>query len=282
MKYLPFLFCFFIHIAFSQGMNPDTHRNGIRLLNVAEQESTDSLLVLGNDGVVRWAEMFSRDQIDRIKDLVYAPYTSSFSKSPSYGERGVVTNYNLVYNIISNDDQISSASINQGIGDVTADIDQGSTSSSQLSSTNNITYTLTITYDRNGTVSNDTYNTTFYTYVPQWTGYSSTAIIGDDYTAIESESNFNKYVQSSNSITRTDYSPTNQYIWFISTDSNLVIKDGNGFPQTISALNVEDGASEFYKKSLTLTLSDGTTTATVYTYRTRNTKSFTNLTYSGE
>ena len=64
---------------------------------------------------------------------------------------------------------------------------------------------------------------------------------------------------------------TNQYLWFISTNSNAAITS-TGLPNTIGLVNTEDGVSEWYKKTLTLTLADGVTTSNLYTYRTRELK----------
>src|SRR5690606_16031878 len=134
--------------------------------------------------------------------------------------------------ITPNDDIYGTASINQGIGDVTANIDGDSHSVSGGSSAINKLFILTLTYTRQGNSETETKSTTFTTYIPQWAGWSSETDFTDDYSAINSESNLQKYVQSSASINKST-SPTNEYVWFISNKNNATIKDTNDFVQTV-------------------------------------------------
>ena len=69
---------------------------------------------------------------------------------------------------------------------------------------------------------------------------------------------------------------SNQYAYFVSTNENATIKDGNGFSQTVGAWN--DGVSEFYKKRISVTLADGQTES-MSIYRTRTQKN-TTVTYN--
>lgn len=216
----------------------------------------------------------SESQHERVLDLIYINGTSTFSVSPSSGERGVSTSLTVNYNIVSNDDIFGTASINQGIGDVSADIDEGASTASGGSSVVNKSFTLTLNYTRQGVAEEETKSATYTAHIPQWRGVSAETDF-TTYAGLNGE--LTKFVQSSAATSMT-ISPSDDYIWFVSNKSNAVIKDGNGFTQTIGTWG--DGVSEFYTKSLSLTLADGSTVETVYLYRTRLTKSFTNLTYT--
>jgi len=109
---------------------------------------------------------------------------------------------------------------------------------------------------------------------PQWYGVSSNAAI-DTYGEC---SGLAKQISNGTAFSAA-FSPTAQYVYFITRNSAGFIKDGNPYTQSISALNVEDGESEFYKKSFIITLLDGSTT-TLYSYRTRTTKILTSFIYS--
>lgn len=228
------------------------------------------MVKVAKDSVIQ----FSKSQKDRILDLIYINGTSAFSVSPSSGERGVSTALTVNYNIVSNDDVFGTASINQGIGDVSADIDEGASTASGGSSVVNKSFTLTLNYTRQGEAVEETKSATYTTYTPQWRGVSAETDF-TTYSGLNGE--LTKFVQSSAATSMT-ISPSDEYVWFVSNKSNAVIKDGNGFTQTIGTWG--DGVSEFYTKSLSLTLADGSTVETVYLYRTRNTKTFTNLTFT--
>lgn len=218
---------------------------------------------------------FTQSQHERLADLVYEDYVVTMSLSPSTGERGLSTPLTLTYNIQSKDDKILEATINQSIGVVTDDVDKGSESVSGGSSVSNKTFTMTVDYERKGDEDTTTHSATYTTYIPQWAGVSDETDFST-YSALGAEAGLQKYVQSSASINKQS-SPTDEYVWFISNKNNATIKDTNDFVQTIGTWN--DGVSEFYSKSLSLTLADGTTTVTVYLYRSRNTKTLTSFTY---
>ena len=218
---------------------------------------------------------FNEIQHKKLLDLIYVNNDSTISVSPSSGERGVNTALTVNYNITPNDDVFGTAYIDQGIGDVTDDIDAGNQSASGGNSTINKSFTMDLNYTRNGEPQTENKTATYNTYIPQWAGWSSE----DDfstYSEITTETNLQKFIQSSASINKAT-SPTNQYIWFISNKNNATIKDTNDFVQTVGIWgNVE---SEFYTKPLLLTLADGVTTATVHLYRSRDTKNLTSFTY---
>lgn len=219
---------------------------------------------------------FNEIQHEKLLSLIYTNGTSTISVSPSSGERGVNATLTVNYSITSNDDVFGTATINQGIGDVTGDIDAGNQSKSGGNSTNNKSFTMSLSYTRNGEPETENKTTTYNTYIPQWAGWSAEEDFVNSYSSINSETNFQKYIQSSATINKVN-SPTGEYIWFISNKNNATIKDTNDFVQTVGTWG--DGTSEFYRKPLTLTLADGITTATVYLYRSRNVKTLSSFTY---
>jgi len=129
-------------------------------------------------------------------------------------------------------------------------------------------------YNEKYAAGNQTPSISIIAYYPQWYGVDTNASI-DTYGEC---SGLTKSISSGTAF-NTTFSPTAQYVYFITRNSAGIIKDGNLFTQSISALNVEDGTSEFYKKSFIITLLDGSTT-TLYSYRTRTTKTLTSFTYS--
>lgn len=215
----------------------------------------------------------SESQHERVLDLIYMNNSNSFSVNPTSGERGINNSLNLNYNIISNDDIFTSASINQGIGSVLANINTGNKTVSGGSSLVNKAFTLTLGFTRNGVANIETKTATYFAYAPQFAGVSTNADL-NTYALMSAA--LQKFVQSSPVITKQS-SPVNAYVYFISTKNNAQIFDQNNFQQTVGAWN--DGVSEFYLKTITLTLADSVTTETMYLYRSRNVKTLTNFTY---
>lgn len=217
-------------------------------------------------------------QLDRVLDLIYLNNTSTIITSPTFGERGRATSVNVLFEINSNDDNFISASINQGIGNVLPLINLGPQTISAGNLVNNTTFTLSMSYNRDGVILNENKSTNYNAYIPQWIGVSDDNALT---TYSEFTDNLEKFVQSSPNISRV-LSPNDEYIWFVSTanissSSTLKIRDVNDFVQTVG--NWNDGVSEFYKQSINLTLFDNTTTANVFLYRSRQTKTLTNFTY---
>lgn len=219
---------------------------------------------------------FTEEQKDRLRDLVYENYTASFSISPSFGERGVDNSLSLNYNIASKDDIVYYAEINPGSENVINNVDSGSKSITGLSSKVSVTYTLSVGVVRNGdTLASTNYPFTYSAYTPQYAGAEIDSFLVDNVVDLDN-SYLTKYVQSSTSINIT-ISPSGEYVWFISNKSNATIKDGNDFTQSVGDWG--DVSAEFWKKTEVLTLADGTTTSTVYYYRSRLPKTLSNFTY---
>ncbi|SFU77117.1 hypothetical protein SAMN05216480_12318 [Pustulibacterium marinum] len=269
---LALFFCLFTQ---AQG-NPTPLPNGLRVdLTKLPRRPIDSVDLIA--GIDRKGVLVGISKYE-VNPAEYTNYTFSINRTPSSGERGVVNSYSINYNLVSNNDSITTATISQGVGNVLANVDQGTQSITGLTTTTNITYTLSINYERLGVSGSNSTSTTFNTYVPQWAGTTTLSDFDGTYATIEAQPNVLKYIQNNDNITRT-MSPANEYIVFVSTNGNATIKDGNGFAQSVGSWG--DATKEFQRKTITLSLADGSTT-TAYFYRTTSLKTFTNLDYSIE
>ena len=176
-----------------------------------------------------------------------------------------------------NDDTYTGATINPIGYNVLSLADGVSHTTGVTNSSVTTTYTLNYGYTRNGSGNTGSLSVTYTAYIPQWIGVSvSTGLTSNTYASVTSLG-LTKVVQLSSTQTAT-LSTTNQYVWFISNTSGGTITQG-GFTLNIAPLNVYDGTKEFQKNSVLLTLSDGVTTSTVYTYRTTAVKNITSLNY---
>lgn len=216
---------------------------------------------------------FTENQHTQLLELIYSENAVMISVSPTFGEKGLSTSINVTYRLSSNDDQLLTASINNGIGDVSTNIDTGNKTVSGGSTIDSKTYTITYTFNRNGSVSSGSKSATYSAYTPQFAGVSEITDF-TTYTLMSSE--LSKFIQPTANIDKQS-SPVEQYIWFISNKATAKVYDQNDFEQTLGAW--ENGTTEFYTKSLVLTLADGITTSTVYLYRSRNVKNLTNFIY---
>lgn len=212
-------------------------------------------------------------QHSRLTEMVYENNVVTIEAVPPTGEKGVLTPIIVKYNLKSNDDELISASINNGIGDISADIDLGTKTVSGGSSVDSKDFIVQYLFDRQGTVSGFTKTGKYIAYTPQFAGVSNMTDF-TTYALISSE--LSKFIQPTANIDKQS-SPIEQYIWFISNKSTAKVYDQNDFEQTLGAW--ENGTTEFYTKSLVLTLADGITTSTVYLYRSRNVKNLTNFIY---
>lgn len=215
----------------------------------------------------------SSSQYTRVLDLLYTENETSIRVEPSFGERGVVTNLNLTYNIVSNDDEIISASINNGIGEVLSEVNTGVKTVSLGSFKVSKTYTLTITFKRKGQTMTQNFTSTYDAFIPQFAGVSENVDFSN-YATMSSQ--LSKYVQASANISKIT-SPTDKYIWFISNKPSATVLDQNNFLQTVGIWG--NNLTEFWTKPITITLADGVTTSTVYLYRSRNKKTLISFGY---
>ncbi|RZL47734.1 MAG: hypothetical protein EOP00_11110 [Pedobacter sp.] len=249
---------------------------GKSLLRPYDRNYYVELSVLHNDNdsvVVTPSNQFTDEQKTALLALIYQNSVSTISLSTTTGERGISTALNVSYNIQTKDDVFTSASINQGIGSVLANINTGTKTVSGGFATQNKSFVLSLNYTRNGVATTETKTATYTTYVPQFAGVSTETDFANLAAIIAAS--LQKYVQATPAINKQS-SPTAQYIWFVSTKNNAAILDQNNFSQSVGTWG--DGVSEFYRKSLVITLADGTT-ETVYLYRSRQVKTLVNFTY---
>lgn len=251
---------------------------GTSYLRPYDQNEFVELTVLKNDnGAVvidpATTHQFTDSEAVLLRALIYLNSINTISLSAATGERGVAQALSVFYNMQTRDDVFTAASINNGIGSVIGNINTGTQIASGGSVSQNKTWTLALAYTRNGAATTENKTATYTTYVPQFAGVAAATDFAN-LAAIVAAS-FQKFVQASAAIVKQS-SPAGQYIWFVSTKNNASILDQNNFGQTVGTWG--DGVSEFYKKSLEITLADATT-ETVYLYRSRNIKTLTNFTY---
>lgn len=270
MKHLIFfllgLFCY------SQP-NPTNTPGGIVVGSLTEvEEINDSTMValFDENKVLKffaYKELFiSDEQIAWIRSQMYENYTATISVAPTNAERGVNTSVTVSFNIASKDDTINTASINQSIGSVIDDVDEGLISISGGIKSQNTTYTLSIGYTRNGVSGSGTHSATFTTYTPKWYGASETLedVTANDYSEL---SELNKVVSSASTMNFTHNSTNDEYVWFVSSVNTNKIT-ASGFDTTIGDWG--DPTAFFWKKAVpSFKLANGTDTVTMYVYRTR-------------
>jgi hypothetical protein len=219
-------------------------------------------------------------QSSRVLNLIYSAQVTTFSISPRTAERGTATTVTASYRMIAGDDVYTGATINPLGYNLYPTFTDGvarTTAFTQSTSANTTTFTLNYGFIRNGVGSVATSSDTLTTYLPQWCGVNVAFSAATNYAAVNALG-LTKIVSSSASQSMTPIA-NNQYIWFISNKSNATITQG-GLPTAISNLNVEDGVSDFYLKSFTLTLADGVTTGALYTYISRQSKTLTGVLYT--
>ena len=158
---------------------------------------------------------------------------------------------------------ITARTINQGVGAL-------ATNSGTISGGNRVdttVFTLTTEFTRNGTPTTQNNTVTVSFTPPQYYGSSNVADVSLlNYATLGAT--LNKLVQTSTTIAQS-FSPTAEYVWFVSTKNNATILDGS----LSASIGVwDDGVSEFYKKTVTYTLADGITTQSLTFYRTREIK----------
>lgn len=202
----------------------------------------------------------SEGQHQQLAEILYEEHTMNLGVNPTYGEKGVKTDVTFDFTINPKQDQIISVTDNHSNSyDTTSD----TVTIQDVVAT--MSRTFTVEYDKYGEILNKTYTKTYNAYLPQWRGRHTRAEMN---SYLDLSTYLGKVVQASATIENI-VMPTNQYIWFASKKSDAKIYDQNEFQQTIGTWG--DGVSEFYTKPLTITLNDGTT-ATIYLYRTRLTK----------
>lgn len=254
---------------------PTKYYDGIQLFNMSYLASPDRILSLDDTGIISYTfPQLTAKQVAWIEENSYENYSPSVSLSLTSGERGVNNSFSLTYNVASNDDSITAASFNQSIGSVLDSIDGGNKTITGLSSTTTKTFTLTIDYDRNEVAGTGTHSATYSAYIPQYAGWSSSTDFDGTYAPLNGEANFTKYVTSSTTITKS-FSPTGEYVWFITNLASPKIYDGNNFLLSTGAWG--DTTKEYWVDDITLTLADGSVVA-AKKVRSRTVKTLDNFT----
>ena len=226
-------------------------------------------LIIGGGG---GGDQFTESQKERILDLIYLNNVSTIVCDPATGERGRNVAVSVKYSILTNEDVFTSANINQGIGSVLNKINLGQQTVATGNKTASLAFTLSLAYTRQDVNTNENKVANYTTYLPQWSGVSA---LEDFTTYAQLEAALLKTVQA-NSVIERVLSPNNQYPYFIVTNENPVIRDGNNFVQSLGDWGTP--GVEFWKKPLNLTLANGIATGNLYLVRSRTTKTFNNLT----
>ena len=226
----------------------------------------------------------TQSQYNQLQSLLYVNNTAILTLSPATGEKAVSTPITLFYNINTGSDIFTSASINQGVGSVLANVNTGTLNVSGGSKLDTATYVLSYTYIRNGQTLSEAKTATYTARTPQWEGISaSNTLDSANYATLNSSLTKLIQAQPDGGLTPAlnmsiDVAPTNQYIYFLTTKSNAAITN-NGFNVDIQPWG-DTVTGGFWKKSITVTLADGTTTATIWIYRTRTTRTHSSQNYT--
>lgn len=276
MKLINIIFLFVVASVFSQG-NPTAMPNGIRLTNLEKKEvngDSTRIAVLDENKVFKYyipkSDIITEAQLAWIRSQMYTNHSASFKVSPTEGERGYDTAITVSYAIVSNDDQITSASINQGIGSVLSNVNTGTKTVSGGVKSENTTYTMSIGYTRNSTSGSQNRTATYTAHIPAWYGTSSSIsdINANMYEDLSALNGFTKQVISSSKMSFNLNNSTEEYVWFISS-ANVNKITASGFDTTIGSWG--DETVFFWKKPITsFKLKNGTTTVTMYLYRTKD------------
>ena len=249
--------------------NPTAHNDlFLKKLDKIENPIAGKKYVLNENNVfvelVEQEYQFTDDEEDRLRDLIYKIATQSISASPSSFEKGNETNVTFTWNVIKNDDTITSVTLDSN--NVTSQADGTSKQLVVSNLTESKSVTLATVVNRNG--SSETLNNTKTVpgFSPQYIGKMTTVEPVTSYTGLASHT---KKVQSSSSLSG-NISLNNEFLFFLSTSATKTPKDNlTGFDLSIGDWN--NSTAFIIKKAITITLADGTT-ENMTLYRTREKK----------
>ncbi|BDD13151.1 hypothetical protein FUAX_55830 (plasmid) [Fulvitalea axinellae] len=217
----------------------------------------DSVFLKDDDQI----SSFSPEQEARLKEFIYQNATASLSLNKTSFEFGTEaqTVITLTWATNPKDDKITAVTVT----DVSNPAQSGSADVG-IRETTSFTLRVKRTKSDGSAVGDIIITRTAYGYVPVFYGVSSENTYADidPYGA-----GFTKLVQASRKISQKSFSPTDQYVWFISTDGNLSVYDQSGFKQ-----------GDFTKTQIQLTLPDGQKT-TAFTYVSDDKKTLSNFGY---
>ena len=234
----------------TQQFEGDNIINGGFLVEEGGTFSPQFITQSGND--------FTPSQIEDLLDLIYSNGTVNISASPTSGlEKTKAENINFTFSVTLNDDTISTAIFDSL--DVTSN-PNGSQLYENITSTISKTYKVTFTKDSR--VVNKSATATFRD--PQYLGVSSIENFnGSTYSNLNS--NLTKKLQSGTGMSQAlpPGTVTDEFVYFLTKNSNATITDQNGFNNT----------NDFNKTTITVEFFDGSS-QTLTQYRTKNTKTF--------
>ncbi len=204
-------------------------------------------------------------QQTRVLNLIYSGQVTTFTINTNSGERGIPTSsLSLNYRMIAGDDIYTGATINPGNFPAIYDgIQRNQSLPTNPASAATTTYTLNYGFTRNGVPNTAAISQNYTTLVPQWFGNNAAFSAATTYAAVTGLT-LTKVLTTNRAYVYTLPIVTNKYIWFISIYNNLSIT--SGLPLKISLLDVYDPTAFFQLRTFNLTLADGVTTATTYTY----------------
>lgn len=288
-----FLFC--VNITFAQ--SPTLMKDGIRVTNLAEKTIDDNVrvAVFDENNVLRFfvnkdefggnlthnelpgiqggnpTERYhlTQTQYNWIAAQMYVNSVGNLSISSPTGnqEFGVTLPITLSYNLISNDDTITAATINPGSNNVLANVDTGAKTIAMGNYSTTQVFSLVRNYTRLGVPSSATTTTNYTPFYPKYTGISTTVedITSTDYSNLSVGNGFTKLVNNATTLSVTVNNSTPQYVWFVSTVNTTNIKEGL---LSVTVNNWGVGTSGFWRKAVTgFVLNNGTDTVTMYVYR---------------
>jgi hypothetical protein len=205
---------------------------------------------------------FSDTQINRLKDNVYENISQTISVSPTSFEKGVSTNLTFTWRVTKNDDTLNTVTVDgvDKLNEATG-VNRTYTVNNQISTK---IVSLITNLTRN-TVAGSTFTLTnsagSYERIPQYFGLVADGDVPPltyDLLNPADTTKLKKFISSSNVKTvvlGTDLPiPSNEKLFFLSTNSNAVIRDGNNFVVT----------SAFAKSTVTMELENGTQSITQY------------------
>lgn len=207
-------------------------------------------------------DVFTETQSTRLKDLVYENTVQSISVSPSSFEKGVSTNLTFNWRVTKNDDTLNTVTVdgNDRLSEATG-INRTYVVANQL---NSKTVSLVTNFTRNNTIGGSgtiTNNATSTAIIPQYyglVGANGTPPLTYALLNPNDTTKIKKFLSGSSVktvILGTDLPiPNNEKVFFLSTNSNAVIRDANGFNAT----------SAFEKTTVTMELANGTQSITQY------------------
>ena len=232
----------------------------VQINNITQSFATQSIIYNITQSIAPSGSLnqLSDSQLSSFLSLIFNNATISLSVSPLTFEKNNPTTVTYTYSVILGDEVLSNATFNS------IDITSTPNNNQSFSIINSTSKTYNTTYNSGTT---DSLTRTSTALNPQYYGISNqTSMDNTTYGAVNSF--LSKIIQSGGPISQI-VSPNNQYVYFLITNGDATITDGNGFNNT----------NDFSKTTITTTYANGNT-QTLYQYRTINTKTLTNFTYN--